>query len=291
MNTKYLQAFIKHIEDDGYSQETVISYEKVINQFTNYLYFIFKKDKDPIEINPSDIKNYLNAQINNGKNISTVNKELAILRTFFNYLWEKDIVKIDPTVKIKHLVQENRINVEITYDEIVNIRNKVLMNNDYSPMRKSIYLLATKGLKTSDYRFKKSDVTILDNKNPNQVEIRLKHRSLLLDGVESDCFLDYYFKSIFYDSDYVFTTKNKKSGERGPVQVMTLLNHLRAISNDYFPTHAKPLTLISIRKALAYNLYTKEKKSIQYIANLLGIEESSASNYLKKLSGGSETNI
>ncbi|MEW8988170.1 MAG: integrase, partial [Bacillus sp. (in: firmicutes)] len=68
----------------------------------------------------------------------------------------------------------------------------------------------------------------------------------------------------------------------GPVEVMSILTHLRVISKEYLPKDAPALTLISIRKALAYELYTN-RTSIQAIANLLGIEENSVSNYIKNI--------
>ncbi|MBT2695849.1 hypothetical protein J7E79_00090 [Bacillus sp. ISL-40] len=40
-------------------------------------------------------------QLERDKSISTVNKELAIIKTFFHYLWEINKVPVDPAVKIK----------------------------------------------------------------------------------------------------------------------------------------------------------------------------------------------
>lgn len=280
LDQEYLNLFIRHIEDESYSEETIQSYEKVITQFMRYLSAIYQKNKEPFEVNPSDIKDYIQYQTEKrGKSISTANKELTVLKTFFNYLWEKDYVKVDPCVKIKRLKQDKVVHIDYTYEEITGILNKVLANPNYHAVKKATYLLATKGLKTSDFRFKKSDVSISKDK----VKIRLKHRSIALEGIESECFLEYYYDALLNETDYIFTTKNQKSGSRGPVQVMTLLNHLRTISSDYFPSHAKPLTLVSIRKAIVYYLYTKENKPIQYIATLLGIEEISASNYIKSI--------
>ncbi|WP_318502568.1 terminase gpP N-terminus-related DNA-binding protein [Bacillus sp. T3] len=62
---------------------------------------------------------------------------------------------------------------------------------------------------------------------------------------------------------------------------MSILIHLRAISNDFLGDRV-PLTLIAMRRAMAYELYQK-KYSIQMIARELGIEENSASNYLKNI--------
>lgn len=275
--------FIRYIENKGYSSETVQSYEKVVNQFFAYLGGIYKKHKEPFQISPSDIKNYLEEQKEKDKSISTINKELAILKTMFHYFWEIDKVPVDPAVKIKRLKVNEKPKVEVTIEQIKQILKKVLSNDAYSKLRKAIFLLATKGLKTSDFRFKKDDV--VDFVEKDIVEIKLKNRSILLKDEEATYFLEYFYETVFNGSEFVFTTKPHGEEYGGPIQVMSILNHLRAISQDYLPAESQPLTLISIRRAIAYDLYLK-KVPIQQIANELGIKENSASNYLKHLTEG-----
>lgn len=272
--------FIKHIEAQGYSKETILSYKKVLNLFIIHLNSTYAGGKEPFEINPSDIKNYLFNQLKEGKKVSTLNKELGILKTWFNYLWEKDIVKIDPTVKIKRLKTDDALKIDITYEDIQQILPKVLSNPYYQPIRKAIFLLATKGLKTSDFRFTKDEIIISENNN--EIEIILSNRKLILKDQEVNHFLDYYHSSIFNNSDFVFITNKSKEGPV-PIEVMSILTHLRAISNDYLPNFNIHLTLINMRRALISHLYNKEKLSIQQIAAELGIEEQSAANYIHKL--------
>ena len=106
-------------------------------------------------------------QLERDKSISTVNKELSIIKTFFNYLWEINKVPVDPAVKIKRLKIEKALKVVTPYDEILSILQKAMSNQQYSKLRKAIFLLAVKGLKTADFRFKKEDVEdrIEDNNN------------------------------------------------------------------------------------------------------------------------------
>lgn len=270
--------FIQHIENDGYSPETVDSYQKVLKQFFIYLSQTYPSGKEPHDINPSDIRNYLENQ-KKQKSISTINKELAILKTFFNYLWEINKVAQDPAVKIKRYQKEQLLSLEITYNEVLEILNKVLSNCSYSKLRKAAFLLASKGLKTSDFRFIKSDVK---DKEDDTIDIQLKNRIITLNKEESTYFLEYYYEAMLNGSDYVFTTKQHGEEIGGPVQVMTILSHLRAISHDYLPKDSHSLTLVTIRRALAFELYSK-KVPIQQIAIQLGIEEDSASSYLKQI--------
>ncbi|RHW35974.1 integrase [Neobacillus notoginsengisoli] len=277
--------FIRHLEDKGYSEETILSYEKVTNNFINFIASVYPENKEPFHINPSDIKNYLDLQLKSDKSVGTVNKELAILKTFFNFLWETNKIPVDPIVKIKRFKVQTFPEVDVSFEEINTILQKVLLNPEYTTLRKSIFILATKGLKTSDYRFKKDYVQ--DSIQDDRVKIKLRNRVIQLEGKEASYFREYFYEAMFNDSDYVFTTRQRKQKINGPIQVMSILNHLRAISVDYLPEDTQQLTLLSIRRSIAFKLY-KEKHSIQSIAKALGIEESTASNYLKNLVVGTQ---
>jgi site-specific recombinase XerD len=182
--------FIKHIENKGYSSETVKSYQKVCEQFFLFIKNSYLANKEPFQISPTDIKNYLEEQLDKEKSISTINKELAILKTLFNFLWEIDKVPVDPAVKLKRFKNTDELKIDVPYQQILEILNKAFNNQSYSPLRKAIFLLATKGLKTADFRFKKDDVNILIAEK--KVEIILKNRTIYLEEKEA-----IYFKSYF----------------------------------------------------------------------------------------------
>lgn len=279
--------FIKHIEKKGYSKETIQSYEKVINQFFIYIQSVYPENKDPIHISASDIKNYLETQITKEKSVSTINKELAILKTMFNYLWEVNKIPIDPAVKIKRYATNDKPAIDLPLSELLELLEKVLANPDYPSVRKSIFLLATKGLKTSEYRFKKEDVK--EYPELEKIVIQLHNRQIDLTGKEASYFQEYFYESVFNGSDYVFITKKHGEEMGRPIEVMSILNHLRAIAKDYLNDH-HTLTLVGIRRAIAFDLYIKHTP-IQQIAKLLGIEEESASNYVKKLMGSESEKI
>lgn len=276
--------FIKHLENKGYSRETLISYEKVIGQFFSYLTILYPENKEPFQISSKDIKDYMAAQEEKEKSPSTINKELTIIKSFFNYLWEIDKVPVDPAVKIKSLKIKKRVEVKTFYEELINKLEPILSHKEYPMVRKTIFLLALKGLKYSDFLFKKEDVLIshLDD----QVEITLKHKTILLKENEASIFIEFYNQSLFNSSDFVFTSKiytkrdnDDNQEEFGPIQLMTILNHLKVISSDF--KFGENLNLTIFRKSLAHYMYTKEKESLQTIARRLGIEENTASSYLK----------
>ncbi|GKU84326.1 MULTISPECIES: tyrosine-type recombinase/integrase [Niallia] len=277
--------FIKHLEKRGFSQVTLIGYEKVMGQFFSYLAKLYPEKKEPFQISSKDIKDYIRAQEEKEKSPSTINKELAIIKSFFNYLWEIDKVPVDPAVKIKRLKAKKLVELNTFYEELNSLLDPILTHKDYPIVRKAIYVLALKGLKYSDFLFKKDNVLISNTQD--QVEIVLENRTILLSGQEASIFIEFYNQSLFNSSDFVFTSKiylKRKNDfgnleNYGPIQLMTILNHLKVISSDF--NLGENLTLTIFRKSIAYFMYTKQRESLHSIAYKLGIEENTALIYLK----------
>ena len=262
--------FIKHLEKRGFSQVTLIGYEKVMGQFFSYLAKLYPEKKEPFQISSKDIKDYIRAQEEKEKSPSTINKELAIIKSFFNYLWEIDKVPVDPAVKIKRLKAKKLVELNTFYEELNSLLDPILTH---------------KGLKYSDFLFKKDNVLISNTQD--QVEIVLENRTILLSGQEASIFIEFYNQSLFNSSDFVFTSKiylKRKNDfgnleNYGPIQLMTILNHLKVISSDF--NLGENLTLTIFRKSIAYFMYTKQRESLHSIAYKLGIEENTALIYLK----------
>ncbi|MGF6949986.1 hypothetical protein QF028_002491 [Neobacillus sp. B4I6] len=144
---------------------------------------------------------------------------------------------------------EKELKVLVTYDELLTILEKVLSNSEYSKLRKAIFLLAVKGLKTADFRFTKDDVS--DSIEDNKIIIQLRNRSISLKDAEATYFREFYHETVYSENEYVFTTTPHGKQNGGPIQVMSILNHLRAISQYYLDENFPALTLISIRRAFA----------------------------------------
>ncbi|MDC3424291.1 site-specific integrase [Aquibacillus sp. 3ASR75-11] len=266
--------YTKHLEDQGKSQGTVAGYLKTIDMFFVYLDSVYGKQKEIYEISPKDIKGFLEAKLASGNEVKTVNKHLTILKGFFDYLWKIGKAPIDPAVKIpRYKVGEEKPSI-LMYEDLLDILPQVIHNPDYNSLRKTIFILAIKGLRSSEFQIPKENVI---DKN-NIIEIMLKKHVVRLEGIEAEEFLSYYFEAQLNGSNYLFITR-KHDDSIVPVENMSIYMHLNVISNDYdFPTK---LTLNSIRHAYAYYLYTKERMTIEQIGNKLGIESESAANLVK----------
>ncbi|WP_337019974.1 hypothetical protein [Oceanobacillus massiliensis] len=215
------------------------------------------------------------------------------MKGFFDYLWSVGKVQVDPAAKIRRFKEEPEKPNFITYEMLLEALPPILHNPDYSTLRKTIYILALKGIRFSDYVLPKGNV--IDK--GETVDIYLKKRVITLEGIEAEIFLTHFLDAQFNSSDYVFITKKRTrnsensnldikgegkdntSAEIVPVEVMSIYTHLNAISEDYnFPAK---ISLNLIRHAYANYLYTKQKMVIEEIAMHLGIENESAANLVR----------
>jgi len=260
--------------ENGYSDETVDSYRKSIDLFFTFIDKKYGREKEAFEINPSDIKEFLQSKIEQGNSSKTVNKHLAILKGFFDYLWNKDIVKIDPAVKISRYKVIEKNEKVLDYSILLELLPKLLNNPDYTALRKSIFILALKGLRVSDFQILKDSVI----EKGNSIHIDLKKRIVVLSGDEKSYFMEYYYESLFNGSDYVFITKKHKENIV-PIEIMSIYTHLNAISNEY--RLPQKLSLNDIRTSYAYYLHANKKYSVQKISETLGIELDSAAQLVK----------
>ncbi|MGN7299755.1 tyrosine-type recombinase/integrase [Ferdinandcohnia sp. SAFN-114] len=263
-----------YLSENGYRDDTIDSYRKSIDLFYAFIDKKYGKEKAVFEINPSDIKGFLQDKIEQGNSLKTVNKHLTILKGFFDYLWNKDIVMVDPAVKIsRYKVIETKVNV-MDYSFLLELLPKVLTNPDYNALRKSIFILALKGLRVSDFQIQKDNVI----EKGNIVQLDLKKRIVMLVDDEKSYFIEYYYESIFNGSDYVFVTKKHKENIV-PIEIMSIYTHLNAISNDY--QLPQKLSLNDIRTSYAYYLHANKNYSVQKISETLGIELDSAAQLVK----------
>ena len=75
-----IQRFSQHLKRRFPDSATVIHYENDLLHFSQVI------DKPPIDVNRADITVFSTQQLTEGKSPATVNRRLAALRSFFNFL-------------------------------------------------------------------------------------------------------------------------------------------------------------------------------------------------------------
>ena len=90
-----VKLFLKYLNyQKGYSENTIINYENDIKEF---LEFLNKENIDNLkEVNYSIVRFYLMDLYNKKFSRNSVSRKLSSLRSFFKYLHNEEIVKINP---------------------------------------------------------------------------------------------------------------------------------------------------------------------------------------------------
>ncbi len=97
---KYLTDFLEYLKVvKKHSEYTIINYQTDIEEFLNYT-------DNKIDINKETINNYLKQLYDNGVSKSTISRHLSSLRSFYNYLVKKEIVKTNYFDRIKNPKKE-----------------------------------------------------------------------------------------------------------------------------------------------------------------------------------------
>jgi integrase/recombinase XerD len=99
---------------EGLSERTLTSYKGQLGVFARYMC------KAVVDITEMDIKMYLGESKEN--KLSTICTKLTILRSFFKWLHEEDIIQKNPTVKININNKEKRLPKALKRDEVLIMR-------------------------------------------------------------------------------------------------------------------------------------------------------------------------
>ena len=113
---KQIKLFLEFLRNDKkLSDNTLQSYERDINQFEKY---VNEKQIDFIKVEEKDIKEYLDYLAEIGKKASTISRNLASTRSFYQYLVRTKMVLQDPTNGIQAPKIEKRIPSILTAKEV-----------------------------------------------------------------------------------------------------------------------------------------------------------------------------
>lgn len=99
MDNNLVENFLDFLQKDKkLSDNTLQSYNRDIKLYGNYLE---ANNMDMLECDEASIKTYLDSLKDNGKAVSTVSRNLASLRSFYQYLHKTKVVSDDPTLNLE----------------------------------------------------------------------------------------------------------------------------------------------------------------------------------------------
>ena len=113
---KQIKLFLEFLQKDKkLSNNTLQSYKRDITQYESY---INEENLQYQKVNKEDIKKYLDNLKNIGKKTSTISRNLASIRSFYQYLLRVKKIKEDPTEGIQSPKVEKRVPSVLTSQEV-----------------------------------------------------------------------------------------------------------------------------------------------------------------------------
>ena len=113
---KQIKLFLEFLQKDKkLSDNTLQSYRRDIMQYHNYL---SENKMNYAKVTNGDIKSYLINLKDNGKKTSTISRNLATIRSFYQYLVRVKKVKEDPTENIQSPKIEKRVPSVLSTEEV-----------------------------------------------------------------------------------------------------------------------------------------------------------------------------
>lgn len=227
--------FLEYLNKElNYSENTEISYREDITNFLNYLE---KKQLNYKKIDGEIIRDYLKyldeAKLKN----STIARRISALRTFYNYLLNKNIVDTNLFNSIRNPKLEKKLPNYLSYEELA----KILDNIDISTKiglrnRLLVEIFYATGCRVSEMiNIKVSDI----NKSNNSIRIMGKgsKERIVYFGEYARDYLDRYLPLI--DTDYLFTQESRDKLSIHDVEY--IISDL--VKNLALKTHVTPHTL------------------------------------------------
>jgi integrase/recombinase XerD len=108
-----LQEFYDDRDYKNISQNTINNYKEILKQFETYC--LEQEIINVNDITKSTVMGYLTECKKKGNNATTTNSKLQRIRAFLNYLVEEEIIKTNPSNKIKKAQEDIKIEVFSDY--------------------------------------------------------------------------------------------------------------------------------------------------------------------------------
>jgi len=116
-----IKQFIQKIRaEDGLSNNTTVSYESDLRLFINFI-----DNKSIANICKNDIDNYINYLFKQKVKNSTLSRKISSLKSFFEFLIKENIIKSNPTIKIKCPKKEKRLPKFLTEKQVLELLNAI----------------------------------------------------------------------------------------------------------------------------------------------------------------------
>lgn len=145
-----LQRYLQYMSDvRNASNNTLISYERDIHKMIHY--FEQNGIEDCLSINTTNINSYILKLEKDGSSPATLSRTIASMRSFFRYLFQRGLIKEEPTWMIQGPVVEKKTPKSLTIKQIEQLLNQPNTSNKLGIRDKAMLeLMYSTGIRVSE---------------------------------------------------------------------------------------------------------------------------------------------
>jgi integrase/recombinase XerC len=164
-----IKQFEKYIDTErNYSANTLRAYKRDLTEFGDFIVESYNDAQDLNNISDSDIRRFIGL-LNKKNSKSTIERKLASLRAFFEFLQKENIVTANPAKLIPSPKREKKLPVFLSVDEIFRLIDQDLSEGVTGLRNKAILeLMYSSGIRVGEL----VNLT-LDNLNIEKRELKL----------------------------------------------------------------------------------------------------------------------
>lgn len=171
--------FLQHIQfEKRLSHHTITAYESDMKQFSLYLQFQYEL-KMPEKADSQMIRSWIASMAEEKMDNRSINRKIATLRSYYNFLLRHKAIEADPMLKIKALKTDKSLPRFVEEKPMQTMLDDVEFSNDFVGLRDKLVLellygtgmrLAELiGLKIGDINLYNNTLTVLGKRNKHRV--------------------------------------------------------------------------------------------------------------------------
>ncbi len=125
-----IKNFLQYCSDErNFSDKTSLTYSIALEDFKNFFQDIYDADPEIEEIEIDDIRPFLGWLQDRGLSRNSIRLKTSALKSFFKYLYKKNLIKINPARLLSTPKKEKLLPNFLTPNEVDNLLNKIDKNN------------------------------------------------------------------------------------------------------------------------------------------------------------------
>lgn len=171
--------FLQHIKyEKRLSHHTVTAYEGDLKQFSAFLLFQYEF-KEPEKADFQMIRSWIVALVEEKIENRSINRKIATLRTFYNFLLRHKVITTDPMLKIKALKTDKTLPKYVEEKPMENLLDDMEFSDDFSGLRDKLViellygtgmrLAELIGLKITDLNLYNNTLMVLGKRNKHRI--------------------------------------------------------------------------------------------------------------------------